>query len=110
VVYVSSSSAEVPPHRLGRFRASQGKIDEALGVLDAVADVIPPGLPGEGVHGLALRQEIHGVGELDLAPHSLAGFVDAREDLGREDVAAGDGQVARRLVHGRLLDQLTQAD
>ena len=83
---------------LARIVAAEGEVEEAFGILDPVADVVAAGLPDQRVHRLPLGQQVHRVGELDLAADALARLVEAVEDLGGKDVAPGDGQVARRLL------------
>ena len=54
-----------------------------------------------------LQQRAQAVGQLDLAGAiALRRFLERREDVGRQDVAADDRQVRRRLVARRLLDQV----
>src|SRR5690606_25870256 len=57
--------------------------------------------PGEG---LALDQHLHGVGDLDFAAGALPLLAENGEDLGLEDVAAGDEQVGGRFADLGLFD------
>ena len=50
------------------------------------------------------------VGELDLAATSRLHLLDLGEHVGREHVAADDDQVARSVVHGRLLHHRPDPD
>ena len=100
----------MPANRLGGIPPAQRVVDETLGVLDAIANVVAPGLPRQRVHRLPVRQHVHRVGELDLAPDALTGLIQAGEDVGGEHVTPRDRQVARRLVHAWFLDQSLEAD
>ena len=91
------------------LRVGQGELDEGLEVALEVADVVAL-LAGAEPHAddpLALpEQEPDGVGQLQLAATVERRLPDRGEDARREDVARGDGEVARGLGGRRLLDQV----
>ncbi len=59
-----------------------------------------------GEHPAVLGLLLEGVGDLDLAPLARFGPAQPVEDIRREDIAADDGEVARRLLGSRLLHHL----
>ena len=63
------------------------------------------GIDDHGVHLFLLEQADHRVGQLDLA--ALAGTLGLEElhDARREQIAAHDEEVGRRVLGGRLLDE-----
>src|SRR5215470_6856028 len=60
----------------------------------------------DAVERLLARKPAHGVGELDLAAGATLLLLQDAEDLGLQDVAAGDDQARRRLLGCGLLDHL----
>ena len=81
------------------------ELDRGAQPVELVADVVAAVGEREPVQRLALEQQRHRVGELDLAAASGLDAVDALEDLGSEHVAAHDRQIRRRLVGRGLLDE-----
>ena len=83
-------------HRIG-----QRELDEALEVAGKIADVVAllARRQPHGHHPPALvAQQLDGIGELDLAALVGLDAADHVEDQRREHVAAGDRQVARRVL------------
>jgi len=91
-----------------RIRPAQGIVNKALGIFYAVPDVIALGFPSQGVHGLLAGQQVHGVGKLDFPAHPFGGVVNAVKNIRREDVPAGNRQVAGRPLDGGLFHQLPE--
>jgi hypothetical protein len=84
--------------------AVDGQFHGGPQVVELVAHVEAALLEHEAVHGLLLDEQGDGVGELDLLVGARLHPLEAVEDLGGEDVPAHHGQVGRRLLGSRLLD------
>lgn len=98
----------MPPDGPRRVFPPQHKINKALGVLHAIADIVALGLPGQGIRGALMGQQVHCVGELNLATDTIRCLVNAGKDVRLEDVSAGNRQVAGSIIHRRFLDQLVE--
>jgi len=89
---------------------SQREVDETFGVFDTAADVVAASIPCKREHRRAACQQIHRIGKLDFAADAFGGLVDAIENVGGENITAGDGKVGRSVIDGRLFNELVQTD
>ena len=89
--------------------AAQREFDGRLEEAELVAGVVALAFEAVGVDRAAAQQVLEGVGELDFAARARVDRLQRVEDLGRQDVAADDGQVGRRLGRLGLLDQVADA-
>ena len=91
-----------------RSGRSQREVHDGLQESQLVAGVVADAVDFAGVERARLAAAASGrssAGSRRL-PRSRAVSSSIVEDVGREDVAADDGEVGRRLVGGRLLDQV----
>ena len=91
---------------LGEIGPPQREVDHRLQESELVAGVVADALDLAGVDRPRLQQLAQAVGQLDLARPVALGRRQRGEDVGRQDVAADDRQVGRRLVARRLLDEI----
>src|SRR6266487_3332445 len=100
---------QVPPQGRTVFRVRQGERDEGLEVRVEISDVVSA-LAGAEPHAerpaTVPDHRPDGVGQLDLAPFAAPGARQRREDPGRQHVARGNRQAARRLARPRFLHQI----
>src|SRR6185503_13938582 len=97
---------EVGAEFVGQIGASQRELDRGLEKPELVAGVVAPALELDRVHRAAGAQHSQRVGQLDLAAGVRAGAGQKLEDLGRQHVAADDGQIRRRVLRLRLLNEV----
>src|SRR6266550_4342025 len=86
------------------------ELDRRLQVVEGIPDVEAPALEAVGVDRLLLRQQVDRIRELDLASAARRGPSQRVEDLRREHVSADHGEVGRRLLRRRLLDDRQDPD
>ena len=96
--------------RLGEVRPPQREVDHRLQEPELVARVVADAFDLARVDRPRLQQLAQAVGQLNLAGAIARGRRERRKDVGRQDVAADDRQVRRRLVARRLLDQIASPD
>ncbi len=94
-------------------RVAQRELGEGAKVTVEVADIEAAFLVGQ-THadplGAPFEQQPDGVGQLDLAALARWRLGQRVEDRRAEHIAGRHGQVARRLVDRRLLDQIVQLE
>ena len=83
----------------------QRVVDGRFEIADFFAGVVPLAFEHVAVKLALLHELPQRVGELDLASSAAAGLLQNREDLRRQDIAADD-RVVRRRVALRLLDHV----
>src|SRR4029450_11787303 len=96
---------QVRPELGRQLRPLQRQLDRRLEPAHRRPAVVGRALELVAVDRLLLHQRLDGVRELDLAAGALLGLLELVEDLRREDVAADDRQVRRRILRLRLLDE-----
>ena len=90
-----------------QVRPLQRELHRRLQEAELVAGVVADALEAVAVDRPACSQQApQPVGELDLAARVAGRRLQGLEDVGRQDVAADDGQVGGRLVGLRLLHQV----
>src|SRR5688572_8690321 len=99
-------------HRTGvlaQLRRVWPQPHDGLEVVEPVAGVVAAAAEDDAVHAGTGRvrpgEGLEGVGQLDLVAPSRWGVLEHVEDRVVEDVAADDGEVARRIGGVRLLDE-----
>src|SRR3546814_8000576 len=68
--------------------------------------VVPHAFEFIGEHGLLVEHQADRVGQLDFATGTALRALQQLEDARCQDVAADDGEIARRILRLRLLDHL----
>ena len=96
---VEAEAAQVVAEGLREVRPAQREIHHGLEEPQLVAGVVAHAVDLAAVDRPLLQQPPQPVGQLDLAGAVLLlrGLLQRREDVGREDVAADDREVRRRL-------------
>src|SRR5688572_33243362 len=84
---------ELGAQRGGKLFAVHGVGDVGGEEADPAAAVVDGAVEAHGEERLRSRQVDHGVGELDLTARAQLAPLQNLEDLGLQDVAAGDVQV-----------------
>ena len=106
---LQSKRRQIRRELLRQIGPPQREVHDGLQEAELVAGVVAHALDLAGVDRPRLEQLAQTVGQLDLAGPVALGRRERREDVGRQDVAADDGEVRRRLVARRLLDQIADA-
>src|SRR5580765_4708246 len=103
----STGQARLADERLrlrGEFRILHRHVQCRLDAAELVAAVEARTLEAIGEYGAFAEQRFYRIGELDLAAGTRLGLFEQLEDARRQHVAADDGEVRRRDVGLRLLD------
>ena len=88
---------QVRPEGLYEVLSLQRELDHRLQESELVAGVVADAINLVGVERPALQQRAQTVGQLNLAGRVALGRRERLEDVGRQDVAADDGEVGGRL-------------
>src|SRR5262245_14942376 len=81
------------------LRMAKAKLHVGDEVAKLVTGVEPLGIDHRGQHALTACQPSHGISELDLATAPRSSLAQIVEDAALENIAAGEGQAARRLAN-----------
>ena len=92
-----SSVSRYSPERLGQLRPPQREVHQRLQESQLVAGVVADAVDLAGVDRPLPQQPPQAVGQLDLARAIARRGFERREDVGRQDVAADDREVRRRV-------------
>src|SRR3954453_12846018 len=91
-------------------RILERQIDNRGQPPERCARVVAPSVAEHPVKGSVDRLDAQGIGQLNLATGSRLHPLQLLEDVGREDIATDDDEIARGIVHCRFLDQRAHAD
>ena len=105
-VRLKVEALEVSPELIRQVRASEGELHRGLEEAQLLAGVVTLPLEFHRIDEAAAAQGAEAVGELDLAAGIGRGILKDREDVGRQDVAADDGEVGGGVAGIGLLDQI----
>src|SRR5690606_31375473 len=91
---------------LAELGMTQRILDGCAQIADLAAAVVASPAERPDIDRLVLEQRRDTVGQLDLAAGAAAGALELVEDRRRQDIAADDGEIRRRFLRARLLDDL----
>ena len=89
--------------------AAQGEFDGGFEEAEFVAGIVALAVEFEGINRTAAEQVAQGVGQLDLSARSSFDALDGFEDIGRQNVAADDGEIRGRVGGVGLFDEIPDA-
>ena len=91
------ASVEILRELVGDVRPTQREVDDGFEESELVARVVPHAFDLASVDRSGLQQFAEAVGQLNLTGAVAFGRGQRREDVGRQDVAADDGEIGRRV-------------
>src|SRR5712692_11880223 len=97
---------QVSSERIGQVGTGQGEFDGGLEESQFLAGVVTLALELDGIDGPSTAQHAQTIGELDLSPGVRRRVLEDGEKIGRQHVAADDGQIRWRVPGVRLLYQI----
>src|SRR5262249_20019446 len=106
VLPIAEEALELGAHARCNVIAFEGVADIAPKKPPLRAAIEGPSFEFQSVKRLCSREFDHRVGELDFAAGAAPLRGENAEDLGLQDITAGDDEVRGRFVAGRFLDHL----
>src|SRR5712692_11770912 len=97
---------QVSPERIGQVGTGKGELNRRLEESQLVASVVALALELDSIDGPPAAEHAQAIGELDLSPGVRRRVLEDGEKIGRQHVAADDGQIRGRVPGVRLLYQI----
>src|SRR5262249_37749121 len=100
---------QVRPEACTEIGVAQTVLDGGAQISDLAAAVVANAGERQHVHGLVVHEAGNAVGQLDLTACAALSLLELGEDAGRQDVAADDREIRRRILRLRLLNDACDA-
>ena len=92
------------------FRILQAEFDGGFQETQFVSRIVRNSVINQSPEALLFREDAHGVSELDFPASAGLGAFETVEDGGGKNVAAGDGEIRRRVGRLGLFDEIADAE
>ena len=87
---------------------TQAGFDDRLHPAEGMADIASTDVGDHSMKVSVGSLELEGIGQLDLTTRTGRDTFDGREDVGCQRVSTDDHEITRRVLHGRLFDDVAE--